>query len=227
MIIFACPVSLLSGQVYILREGKMERPDLHRVIQRLVDDHDREAGKIFFEYYHPKLIDFARVFVRNLESAEDVVSEVFVKLFKQPNKLKKVRDLNMYVFKSVKNQCFTYLKKANQKTLLDFEDIVLDDYCIHQVNPENELITSEIKSILENLINGLPPRRRMVYSLIMDEQLKYKDVAKLLNISVKTVDNQFSAATKLIKNAMRRYLIESEKSNIQVEKSSPNRKKFQ
>lgn len=226
MIIFACPASLLSGHACNLRGSKMESLDLHRIIQRLVDDNDKEAGRIFFEDFYPRLIDFARVFVRNLESAEDVVSEVFVKLFKQPKKLKKVRDLNMYVFKSVKNQCFTYLKKANQKTLLDFDDIVLDDYCIQQVNPENELITAEVKSMIEDLINDLPPRRRMVYSLIMDEQLKYKDVAKLLNISVKTVDNQFSAATKIIKNTMRRYLIENENVKIDEEKSSSTRIKF-
>ena len=170
-----------------------------------ISQKDKEAFGELFEFFYPKLIQIALAFVPSILDAEDIVSEVFYKLLKNPKLFKKVSNFDNYIFLSIRNQAFTFLKR-NKKRLLhdsieDKNDYILSDYR----NPENSFISSELYILVSNSIEKLPPKRKIIFKLVKEEGKKYREVAEILNISVKTVELQMSLALKKIREVLHLY----------------------
>jgi RNA polymerase sigma-70 factor (ECF subfamily) len=166
---------------------------------------DKAAFKAFFDQYYPKLIHFALVYLPTYQSAEEVVSDVLYKLLKNPAGLANVQNLNNYLFLAVRNQSFTYLKKQHHLTAEPAED--RDDF-IHpaEVDPERLMIDRELYDIVQNAVEKLPTRRRAIFMLVKEEGMKYREVAELLEVSVKTIELHMSLALKEIREAVSTYM---------------------
>lgn len=94
------------------------------------------------------------------------------------------------------------MKREKAISLDDLEvDLGVDLIC-----PETELINKELKSVIEQAIEDLPPRCKMIYKLAKVEQMKYKEIGELLDISVKTINHQLSIALKKIGEVLKNYL---------------------
>jgi len=171
-----------------------------------ISQKDEEAFNILFNFYYPKLIQIALAFVPGIVAAQEVVSDLFYKILKNPHTLEKVDDFDNYIFLAVKNQAYTYLKRNNRKTVFNSldqtEDYILPDFR----NPENSFISDELFHLVEKVIQQLPPKRKAVFLLIKEEGKKYKEVAEILGISIKTVELQMSHALKLLRKTVQRYL---------------------
>ncbi len=74
------------------------------------------------------------------------------------------------------------------------------------INPERELLDDELRALIHKTVENLPPRRRMIYKMIKDDGLKYKEVASLLDITQKTVENHLDIAIKEVRQAVAQYL---------------------
>ena len=83
-------------------------------------------------------------------------------------------------------------------SLDDFEYEFTSTY----IGPEDAILTSELVQKIQSVVNELPPRCKLVYKLAKEDKLRYKEIADILNISVKTVDNQLSTALKRIAAAI-------------------------
>ena len=166
---------------------------------------DEEAFKQLFNHYYPKLIQLALAFVPGIVAAQEVVSDLFYKILKNPIILKNVNDFDNYIFLAVKNQSYTYLKKNKNRLIFDSID-QKEDYIISNFkNPENSLISDELFQLVKKVVQKLPPKRKAVYQLIKEEGKKYKEVADILGISVKTVELQMSLALKVLRKSVREY----------------------
>lgn len=75
-----------------------------------------------------------------------------------------------------------------------------------QVNPERLFLDDELRNLIYRTVENLPPRRKMIYKLIKDDGLKYKEVAALMEIAPKTVENHLDLAIKEIRQAVTAYL---------------------
>jgi RNA polymerase sigma-70 factor (ECF subfamily) len=101
------------------------------------------------------------------------------------------------LYTAIKNTSLNYLsKKANEQIIepFDFLDILLEE----NTSPEQNFISSEIMSKIQNAVEQLPPRCKMIFKLVRQDGLKYKEVADILNISENTVDAQMVIAVKKI-----------------------------
>lgn len=183
-----------------------EKEHIRELIRMYVRQKDKKAFKEFYDLYYPKLINFARVFFYDFTMAQEVVSDVFYKILKNPALLEQSIDIDNYLFFCVKNQSLTLIKKIklvhNHRPLEDMNDYLIPE----NSTPEEILINNELYDIVRKEIERMPPKRRTIFMLIKEDGLKYKDVAKLLDISVKTVESHMYEAIKPVRKVVREYL---------------------
>lgn len=167
---------------------------------------DQEAAREFFEIFHPKMVRFAVIYTSSVHIANDIVSEVFMKLFRNRDRLTEIRDIQYYLYRSVKNQCITYIRR--QKNEMSVDEIVWEDagYTYEIQNPESEFLTKELVSEIEEIVNNFPPKRKIIYKMVVIDGLKYKEAAEILNLSVKTIENHLALAVKDLRQKIRKYL---------------------
>ena len=192
----------------------MESKQVKTLLVRIAQG-DEEAFGLLFNFYYPKLIQLALAFVPGIVAAQEVVSDLFYKILKNPKTLEHVKEFDNYIFLAVKNQSFTYLKKNKHRAILDSihqkEDYILPDY----KNPENSLLSDELFQLVSKVVNDLPPKRKAIFQLVKEEGKKYNEVAEILGISIKTVELQMSLALKLLRKSVKEY---QESKDIKIRK---------
>lgn len=169
-------------------------------LQIAESDDDSAFGTLFKEYY-PRLLSFAEAILKSREPAEEAVEDVFLKLWENRKVLPAINNLNYYLLVSVKHRALDYLDKIKKHAVLSLDEVTFEIGKI-EVNPETTLISAESVRMIRSVINELPPRCRLIFHLVKEEGLKYRETAELLNISVKTVETQMSLALSKIGEAL-------------------------
>ena len=145
-----------------------------------------------------KLEHFANALLKNKEAAEEIVEDVFVKIWCNRNKIMEIDNLIVYLYVMVKNKSLNFLSAKTKNLIVapfDYLDVELVDM---NTLPDDLLISAEMMQQMKEAIDNLPPRCKMIYKLIREDGLKYKEVAQILNISVNTIDVQMAVAIKRI-----------------------------
>lgn len=163
-----------------------------------LDDGNFEG--IFREYYAP-LCRYCIQFVRRAEIAEEIVQEQFIILWEKRDIIDIHTSISSYLYKSIKNKSIDYLKSKYVK--LKFDE-VSDAILIADSNNPHEIVEGiETGKIIDSAIKKLPEKCYAVFSLSRFGGLSNKEIAKELNISIKTVENQVTIALKKIKDFLR------------------------
>ena len=176
---------------------------------------DEEAFGQLFNFYYPKLIQLALAFVPGIVAAQEVVSDLFYKILKNPKTLEHVKEFDNYIFLAVKNQSYTYLRKNKHRAFFDSIEQKADYILPDIKNPENSLLSDELFQLVEKVVQELPPKRKAIFYLVKEEGKKYKEVAEILDISIKTVELQMSLALKLLRKSVKEY---QESKDIKIRK---------
>ncbi|MBS1654555.1 MAG: RNA polymerase sigma-70 factor [Bacteroidetes bacterium] len=151
-----------------------------------------------YVYFDKKLVHFASNLVRSREIAEEIVEDVFVKVWNNRTTIGEIDNLSVYLYVAVKNQALNTLSQKAKDLVsapFDYLDIASPDLAS---NPYDLMITSEMMGRMQQAIELLPPRCKMIFKLIREDGLKYKEVSAILNISVNTIDAQMAIAVKKI-----------------------------
>jgi RNA polymerase sigma-70 factor (ECF subfamily) len=167
-------------------------------LQLRVARSDENAFTQLYLHFGKKLILFGVSLVRSKEIAEELVEDVFVKLWANRQHIEEIENITVYLYVAVKNKALNKLsQKANELIAapFDFLDTTLDEFA---ASPYDLMITSEMMGRMHLVIETLPPRCKMIFKLIREDGLKYKEVAEILNISVNTIDAQMAIAVKKI-----------------------------
>jgi RNA polymerase sigma-70 factor (ECF subfamily) len=171
-------------------------------LQRRIALYDDEPAykEVFFTYYS-RLLRFAQTFVEDKQSAEEIVSDVMMKIWEKRKDLPNVINLRVYLYISTKNTALNYLAKQRKVEIVSIEHLNLD-FISNTPNPEQLMITAEMLRLINNAINALPPRCKLVFKLVKEDGLPYREVADILDISIKTIDNQLAIALRKIGEAI-------------------------
>jgi len=168
---------------------------------RLARD-EQGALKELYTILYKKLVHFAHLLVRSRELSEEVVEDVFIKLWTRRKQAPDIQNLKVYLYVTTKNTALNYLsKKASELTTAPFDFLDIDLVTIDP-SPEQQMITAEMLKKVEEAVESLPPRCKMIFKLIREDGLKYKEVADILGISVNTIDAQLAIAIKRIGAAL-------------------------
>lgn len=165
-----------------------------------VNGNEQAFGQLYMVFM-PKLLQFAMSIIKNKELAEEIVSDVFIKLWQNKERLAEIENFKLYLYVSVKNISINYLSRHFRKNVLPVDEMDVKISSV-QYNPEQILLSSEIVNKINVAINALPPKCKVIFKLAKEDGLKYKEIAHLLNISIKTIDNQMTIAVRKIGKAI-------------------------
>ena len=170
-------------------------------LQRQIAMHDMRAYKELYMLLFDGLHKLSFSLIKSREGAEEIVSDTFIKLWQIRSQLHHIENLRAYLYTTTRNLSLNYLAKTSRRPVYHLNDVHVD-IVVEFTSPEDLFISNETIRGIEEAIQGLPPQCKLVFQLVRDEGLKYKDVANELNISVFTVRNQMSIATKKISDAL-------------------------
>jgi len=170
-----------------------------------------DFSDIYLTYYS-KLIRFAKEYVLVNEEAENIVQDVFLRLWERQDNNYLIENMNAYLFRLVKNKCLDHLRhkisaeKCNRRVQDSFEiEMNLKIQSLDRFD-DSYLLENKIEEILSDAINGLPPKCREIFLSSRIEGLKYREISERFNISVNTVENQMSIALKKLRIKLKDHL---------------------
>lgn len=177
----------------------------------LIEDNDKDAFTDFYSHNFRKLILVADKYVQSIPAAEEIVQDVFLKIWEEKELLSEIKSIKAYLYRSVVNASINFINRQKniEKHHLKIADHIVPDE-VERHDEENELIV-----LLYNEIEMLPEKCQQVFKLSRIEGLKYRDIASQLNISEKTVENHMGNALKILRNRVSK-----------AAQNSPVRKKF-
>lgn len=174
------------------------------LLDRLTKNDDEKAFRQLFELFGNGLLRFSNSIVKKKELADEVVCDVFFHLWKQRKKVAAIENIKAYLFAAAKNTSLNYLEKEKRARFAELDDVTVS-LLSDEVCPETELISLELRNAIDKAIQNLPERCKLIFSLAKIEQFKYKEIAQILGISVKTIDHQLTIAIKKIGEAIEQH----------------------
>jgi RNA polymerase sigma-70 factor (ECF subfamily) len=171
-------------------------------LQTRIATEDESAFTQLYLHFGKNLNLFATSLVRSREIAEELVEDVFVKLWASRHRITDIENITVYLYVAVKNKSLNKLSQQAKELIaapFDYLDTTIDDFAS---DPYNLMITSEMMAKMQHAVETLPPRCKMIFKLVREDGLKYKEVAEILNISVNTIDAQMAIAVKKICTAL-------------------------
>lgn len=161
---------------------------------------DQASFRILYMKYAPKLFAFSRRYLQSQEDSEEIVQEVFLRIWEKKYNIDENQSFSSYVIQAAKNRIFNgFRKRVNEQAYLDFLIYAENTY---QNFTESDVDYQEIKDKTENAIKSMPPKRREIFRLSREAGLKNKEIAERLQISIKTVENQMGRALKYLREQL-------------------------
>ncbi|AHF17115.1 RNA polymerase sigma factor [Niabella soli] len=177
---------------------------IEKLVVLIAEKDDQTAFNELFRHFFPGLLPFAFAIVKDRQKAEEVIHDVFLKLWENRKMLTAIENISSYIFIASKNACINFMRKKKRV----FTNVPEDELVYTVVTPETHLVSAENVLLIQEAIRSLPPKCLLIFRLIKEEQLKYSEVAKLLDISVKTVETQMTIANKRVAEALLKFLPE-------------------
>lgn len=158
---------------------------------------------IFNMYYKP-LVLFARNIIVEQEISEEIVQGVFIKIWTDRKYLFITKSIKAYLIRAVKNKCLDYQKheRVKNRYMDEVRNTMLMD-----VNEDNDLLlTEELSQLISRSIDELPDGCREIFQMSRFEDMKYREIADRLGISLKTVEARMTRSMKILRERLREYL---------------------
>lgn len=162
----------------------------------------KEFEKVFRKYYEP-LCRFAFTFLRDMDSAEEIVQELFYNYWKNRKTILITASIKSYLYQSVRNNALKHIEHLAVRERYSVE--VRNTSTANQAFDENNMEVTELNEVIERTLNELPERCRHIFMLSRFEGLKYHEIAKKLSISIKTVEANMGKALQLFRANLKLY----------------------
>jgi len=179
-----------------------DTPD--KILVQKLKHGDEQAFRKIYERYKKKIYYFAIRYRNSTEEAENVMQDVFVKIWNERKSLNEDLSFNSYIFTITKNHLFNKNRKLlNEKA---YREYVIHAFTDSDNRPESEIIYTDLKSKVDSEIEKLPPQRKKVFQLSTIDGLSNKEIADEMDLSIRTVEVHKSLAIKTLKNSIKKLL---------------------
>lgn len=175
---------------------------IESLCKKISQNSDQQAFKELYLVYFDRLYKFAISILHSSEFAEEAVNDVFLNIWQKRSTLKNISNLSNYLFISTKNTSFNYLSKFRKERNTSLDDVLVR-FEVDELTPETVFFTAEVRNEIEQAINQLSPKTKLVFQMAKVEGMKYKEIAEILNISVNTIDNHIATAVKKLSHILK------------------------
>ena len=166
---------------------------------------DIRSFEMLFKLHYQNLCAYAYLFLKDADTSEDTVQEVFYKLWNKKDDIHIDTSLKSYLFRAVRNGCMNVIE--HMKVRDGYKEHAGDSIRTEQVTAVDHAIVNELEQKISETINKLPPERKKVFVMSRYEGLKYREIADELGISVKTVENQMYQALGFMRENLKEYML--------------------
>jgi RNA polymerase sigma-70 factor (ECF subfamily) len=149
------------------------------------------------DLFSDDLFYFVRGIVANDQSSEEIVSDVFIKLWSKRSEYQNINNIKPFLFILARNESISYLRKNKRMTVLSIEDV--NEFDLDPFESDGtDLFDQEKINEINTAIENLPVKCKMAFTLAKVNGLKYKEIAKIMEISPHTVKNHIAYALEKI-----------------------------
>lgn len=175
--------------------------ELHneKAIQLSISEGDERAFAVLFNHYYPLLRPLVAGYALTEADREEILQETFIRVWMYRDKLPEIDCLKNWIFRVASRECLTMLRKNLQykKQISEVQGHVI---VMSQETPAEKYYLSEISRLVQQAVDQMPPRRRLIYQMSRVEGMKPSEIAEKLSLSVNTVKNVLSASLKYIRD---------------------------
>lgn len=175
------------------------KKDILNFMKEIAESDCPDSFRLLYNHYYTRLFRQALYYLNNNpDYAQEVVADVFVALWQSRKILDTITDPDAYLFIALKHAAARYVEKNyRKKTELLIENLPDNNYSSSD-ETDFDILDIELQTKYKQALEKLPPRCAEVFRLVREERKKYSEVAEMLGISPKTVDNQMNKAVKLL-----------------------------
>jgi RNA polymerase sigma-70 factor (family 1) len=164
---------------------------------------EHSAFSLIFSAYYRDLVLYANSFVHNVNDAEEIVQDTFTQIWDGRTKLNIDRSLKSFLVRAVHNGCIDWCR--HKKIIDRHHQFVLQRSRVPECNTDDYVLYSELRDHIENALKIMPESISRVFVLSRQKGLKYKEIASMLNISVRTVEDRIAKALQSLKSQLREF----------------------
>lgn len=177
-----------------------EDESLNSVVARLIRDDKKALDEIYIIFY-PRLFDFSKSFLKVDDDINDILQDVFVKIWLKRKNIKNVETFNAYIFTTTKNAIVSYFREKIK--IRDFETRLKKRMISEFTSSADSVEYDDMKEKADRIIEQLPEKRKEIFKLCREEGLSYKEIAEKLGISVKTVEDHIMHANRFLRKHLK------------------------
>jgi len=166
---------------------------------------DRFAFSNIFSAYYQDLVMFAARFTRDLNCAEEIVQDTFLRLWEKHETIEIDTSLKSFLLKIVQNKCIDWCR--HKKILQIHNNFILENSQYFEYDTDSYVLCSELHKLIENALGKLPASISEAYRLNRDKGLKYHEIAVLQDVSVRTIEVRIGKALHMLRNHLKDYLV--------------------
>lgn len=187
---------------YLTRADATEIPNPEELFIRISGGNDKEAFHILFDEFFPPLCYFARQYVPDGPTCEDLVQDVFFKIWMDRHRLDIRSSARNYLTTLVRNRCIDYLRRKNLEQKFRDKELLKP----HLSAGEEVYSVTECEEMINRALDKLPENIRTVFEMNRFRDMNYAEIASVSGISVKTVEAYMSRALKILREQLKDYL---------------------
>lgn len=161
---------------------------------------DHRAFRVVYDRHYHHLYAFVLKILKSNTLAEEIIQEVFLKLWTQGSKVTAINHVESYLVTIARNRCYDELRRNKLRAHINLEDLG-SEYEAHN-ETEESIYLNDTRRVIEDAIDKLPPQQRSVYRLCHVEGYKYDEAAKELNLSVDTVQSYMKLALRNLRQQL-------------------------
>jgi RNA polymerase sigma-70 factor (ECF subfamily) len=182
----------------------VELSELQLVTQ--VAEGSETAFEELFKTWFKSLHAYARVMLEDEMLAEEAVQQVFFRIWERKERFRVHTSVKAFLYRAVYNECMNYLKRQKYKTRHADHVMHSDKTKVNYENPLMRVERAELEVQLQKALNELPLQCRNIFYLSRFDELKYRQIAEQLGLSIKTVEAQMGKALKILRNKLADFL---------------------
>lgn len=160
--------------------------------------------KDLFEEYFIPLSHYALKYVKDLDTAKEIVHNVFLNLWEKREEIDVNKPLKPYLYTSTYNRCLNYIRDNKKFNKDELSISFLEQHGNHE--DHDKLVEQEVQHKIDEALAQLPGKCKEIFMLNRFQSLKYSEIAEQLDVSVKTVEAQMSKALKILRKELAEYL---------------------
>lgn len=157
---------------------------------------DKETFRKLYNTYSPKIYRFALSYLKNKPDAEELMQDVFLKIWEKRDQLDPEQNVKAYIFKIAVNSIYDFIRRKNIEKA--FADFTRQNFQPGTESVWHEIIWNDMLSKLNTLVDRMPEQRKIIFKMSREENLSNQQIAEKLNLSKRTVENQLYRATQYL-----------------------------